>query len=497
MTAFAWLKPRSSARGLKAFVVVVCLVIVGIEGWRDWSERDQEIVKISSDALNLAKSLVQHVEDTFQLADALLVDVTDRVEAGGTLPDAIKRLDTFLVERVQSLQRIKSLTIYGEDGLLLSSSLPGHRGRVNGREQAFFQHHAASTGGDLFFGPLIRDPLGGDWVLTLSRRIEKSDGGFGGVAQISIPPRYFANFFGRIDVGSQGAITLFHMNGTLLSRYPYIERAIGSSGGHEPWFRNGTASGSYEYVSPIDRTARIGGFQRNHAFPIGVLASVGRDEALARWNREFVFRLVVIGLLVATIGSLGWNLAGQLRRRELAEAELTVLADTDGLTGLANRRTFDRHLELEWLRASRDGTPLSLLLIDVDQFKAYNDIYGHQAGDRCLQAVSEVLARSVTRPGDLVARYGGEEMVILLPDTDAEGASNVAETIRARVEALALRHDANPPLNILTVSIGGATSMPAYEFSRAAAKELVAMADQALYRAKTEGRNRVSTAEAA
>src|SRR3712207_6003977 len=206
MTAFAQTRPgssaprssapRSSARGLRAFVLVVCLVILGLEGWRDWNERGHEIARISNEALNLAKSLTQHVQDTLELADGLLVDVVDRVETGGVLPTAIARLDVFLVERVQSLQRIKSLTVYGANGLVMSSSLPGHRGKVNARDLAFFQHHSASTSSDWFLGPLIHDPLGGDWVLTLSRRFNNPDGSFGGVVQASVPPRYFGNFFG-------------------------------------------------------------------------------------------------------------------------------------------------------------------------------------------------------------------------------------------------------------------------------------------------------------
>jgi len=495
--ARALIRLISSALGLKAFVVVVCLAILGLEGWRDWSERQQEFARIRAEMTNLAKSLAQHAEDTFELADTLLVDVVDRVEKGGLSPAAIAEMDGFLTERTQPLPRIKSLTVYGPDGFLLSSSLPGHRHKVNAREQAFFQHHELSPSKTWFFGPLIRDPLGSDWILTLSRRVDKPDGSFGGVVQISIPPRYFGNFFGRFDVGRQGSIALFDKHGTILSRYPYLEQAIGVIGAPPNLFKGLSASGSTEYVSYVDGVERIAGYQHNHIFPITVLAAVGREEAMANWNKVFVFRSIAVMLLVAMIASLGWSLAGELRRREIAEAELAILADTDGLTGLANRRIFDRRMEIEWLRASRDGTPLSLLLVDVDQFKAYNDIYGHQAGDECLQTVATVLSKSVHRSGDLVARYGGEEVAILLPDTDADDAATVAERIRERVESLALQHEANPPSNVLTISIGSATCMPAFESVLMEPKDLIALADRALYRAKLEGRNRVSVAEAA
>lgn len=497
MTAFAHMRPRSAARGLRAFVVVVCLVILGLGGWRDWSDREQEIARINAENLNLAKSLVQHAEDTFEVADALLVDVVDRVEAGGALPNAIKRLDTFLVERVQSLPRIKALSVYEEDGFLLSSSLPGHRGKVNAEKQAFFQHHRDSASGDWFLGPLIRDPLGGDWVLTLSRRIDNPDGSFGGVAQASIPPRYFANFFGRFNIGQQGSITLLHKDGTLLSRYPYIENAIGADVSKEPQFLDRRGSGAYEYVSLFDGVTRMGGYYRNPMFPIGVLASVGQGEAMASWNREFVFRSVVMSVLVATIATLGWILSAELRRREEAEAELSVLAVTDGLTGLANRRMFDRQLEAAWLRAAREKSPVSLLLVDVDQFKAYNDIYGHQAGDECLRTIARALAGTARRPGDLVARYGGEELVVLLPDLDETGAAAVAEEIRAKVETLRVRHEANLPSRTLTVSVGSATRIPSLDRSRHGPEDLITLADAALYRAKQDGRNRVATAKAA
>jgi diguanylate cyclase (GGDEF)-like protein len=491
------IKAPSSAAWLKAFVVAVCLTIVALEGWRDWSERQEEFDRIAAEVTNLAKSLVQHAEDTFELADAILVDIVDRIEFDGASPHVIVEMDQFLAERIQTLRRFKSLTIYDDKGVLVGSSLPGHRYKVNSQDQAFFQHHGASTSRKWFFGPLIRDPLASDWILTLSRRFNKPDGSFGGVVVASIPHLYFPSFFGRFDVGSQGAIVLFHADGTLLSRHPYLERAIGRNVLYEPWFRAGMSPGSFEYVSPIDGQQRIGGYQRNHIFPIGVLASVSREEALAGWNREFMFRAIGVSLLVTLIACLGWSLSWQLRRREQAEAELSVLAATDGLTGLANRRTFDKALEAEWLRAARHGTSLSLLLIDLDRFKPFNDHYGHPAGDECLQAVARILSAAMKRPGDLVARYGGEEIAVLLPVTDAEGAATVAEEVRSRVQELSIPHDANVPSCVLTISIGTATLMPSFEHFDADPKILVALADQALYRAKLGGRNRVSVTQAA
>jgi len=490
-------KTYSSARGLKTFVVVICLAIIGLEVWRGWGERDQELVRIESEMRNLAKSLAQHAEDTFNLADAILVDMVDRIEREGTTPDAMAAMEGFFSERIQTLQALKVLTVYGEDGFVMSSSLPGHH-KVNVKDQAFFRHHAASLETKWFFGPIIRDPLGTDWVLTLSRRLDKPDGSFGGVVQVSIPPRYFANFFGRIDLGASGSIVMIStQDGRVLSRYPYAAQAIGVAQTASTWLLEGSPYGSGPYTSPIDGVRRLAGYQRNHVYPVVVLTAVSQDEALANWMEEFQIRSLGVTALVCIIGALGWRLARELHRREEVEAELAVLATTDGLTGLANRRTFDSRLEVEWLRASRDGTSLSLLLIDVDQFKAYNDIYGHQQGDECLRRVARTIAEGVRRPGDFVARYGGEEIVVLLPDTDEAGAAKVAEKIRAAVEALAMHHEANAPSHTLTISIGSVTQSPASERSRTDPARLINMADKALYQAKQNGRNRVAVATAA
>jgi diguanylate cyclase (GGDEF)-like protein len=172
------------------------------------------------------------------------------------------------------------------------------------------------------------------------------------------------------------------------------------------------------------------------------------------------------------------------RSRDLLE-RLTTL---DHLTGINNRRRYDEYLELEWRRAAREQTPIALIAIDIDHFKAYNDLYGHPKGDTCLVAVAQALASSVTRSPDLIARCGGEEFACVLPGTDAEGAGHLAQEMLARVLALELEHSRSQTHDRVTVSIGVAAMIPRPEDS---SRQLVALADAALYDAKAQGRNRV------
>lgn len=174
-----------------------------------------------------------------------------------------------------------------------------------------------------------------------------------------------------------------------------------------------------------------------------------------------------------------------VRQRRL----LQHLAHMDGLTELANRRRFDEIYAAEWQRARRHQHALSVALLDIDAFKQFNDHYGHPAGDRALRAVARVARNAMRRPGDLAARYGGEELVVLMPDTDAAQALFVAEGVREAVALLLLPHERSPASPVLTVSIGGAT-MGAGASEDAAA--LFGAADAALYRAKESGRNRVN-----
>jgi diguanylate cyclase (GGDEF)-like protein/PAS domain S-box-containing protein len=178
------------------------------------------------------------------------------------------------------------------------------------------------------------------------------------------------------------------------------------------------------------------------------------------------------------------NTENQLRK---TNALLQKISSIDALTGVANRRSFDENYAKEWRHGLRFSTPLSVILLDIDYFKKFNDNYGHHEGDTCLKQVAEALKRAAKRPGDLIARYGGEEFVIVLPITDERGAAYVAEQLRQEVELLHMPHPSSDVSSFVTASLGHATIVPTRDLSP---RELLVRADRALYQAKQEGRNR-------
>ncbi|HEX5801809.1 MAG TPA: diguanylate cyclase [Azospira sp.] len=189
------------------------------------------------------------------------------------------------------------------------------------------------------------------------------------------------------------------------------------------------------------------------------------------------------GKLIAVVETLR-----DMTEQKQAQIALQNLAARDALTGIANRRSFDSAMTLEWARAQREAQPLSLILADVDHFKRYNDHYGHPQGDECLRQVAGALASAVYRPADLAARYGGEEFAIVMPNTDASGAAAVAARVGERIRQLELAHAHSDVAEHVTLSIGVATLLPT---KGKEAATLVGAADKALYAAKRAGRNRL------
>jgi diguanylate cyclase (GGDEF)-like protein/PAS domain S-box-containing protein len=177
-----------------------------------------------------------------------------------------------------------------------------------------------------------------------------------------------------------------------------------------------------------------------------------------------------------------------ITERKMAEEQLKFIASMDGLTGIANRRHFDTTLDLEWRRAMRSVSPVSLIMIDIDFYKNYNDSYGHLAGDSCLQKIAHTIRDSLRRAGNFAARYGGEEFTVILPDTNAKEAYVFAESLREKIENLNIEHKDSIVGSNVTVSLGVSSLIPDKNRTR---DELISLADKALYKAKQGGRNRV------
>jgi diguanylate cyclase (GGDEF)-like protein/PAS domain S-box-containing protein len=611
---------RSLPSRAVVFVVFVCLSLAAMEAWREWTAYQSEIKDAETQSFNLAQSLAQHADDTFEIVDTVLLEIVKRVETDGMSPAALNRLTGILGARVAQQPRLQGLLIYDETGRWQSNSLNQFPEDLNSSARDYFQYHLKSRNTGPHLGPPIRNRSGIGWSVTVSRRLQHADGRFAGVALATLGADFFSDFYRQFNIGQDGSIALIQTTGTAVARFPYDDTFIGRDLSGAALIRGlGTApDGVRSFTSPIDGMDRISGHKSAARFPLLVQVAVGRDEVLSAWREEALYRAGAVSLLTILIGATGLRLAGQVRLRQRTEAalaqseadfrllaenssdmvvrmggdgrrryvspaakrllgyepaeledgsifdmvhvddreqvaraldtmrsgehrestitfrsrhkdgsqvwleaslrvaedpdtglpdglvavsrdiserkrleeELTTLARTDGLTGLANRRTFDTALGLEARRASRQSMALSLILIDVDRFKIYNDSFGHVAGDECLRCVAGAIAGIVGRSGDLVARYGGEEFVLLLPATDATAALMVAERARLAVAALAIPHGANGPSGVVTISAGVATGTATPEVSEIDRAWLVEAADAALYLAKAEGRNR-------
>ncbi|MFC6301616.1 diguanylate cyclase [Pseudomonas sp. CCM 7893] len=357
----------------------------------------------------------------------------------------------------------------------------------------FFQVHQQNTDAGLFISRPFKVRCDCDqvWRIAFSRRVSGPDAEFAGVAVATMRLAYFDQLFNSLTIGS-GSINLLNSNGILLAQQPLLERdMIDKDLSTRPNFKRmlREGNGSFRGVSSVDGMPRLYTFTNVGTLPLIVVVALSSDNVFAAWKRAALLISGATGVLCIGLLWLTWLLRLELRRRYRAEAVLSELAATDALTSLANRRTLDQRLHLEWDRTQRSGEPLALLMIDVDHFKDFNDRHGHQSGDEALRSVAHVIDSNIRRPADLAARYGGEEFAVVLPQTDGNGAGLIAEHIRSAVEHLPpVVGDTTP----ITVSIGIATWD---KNNRGSLEELLLNADRALYEAKRSGRNRIVDAK--
>ena len=359
---------------------------------------------------------------------------------------------------------------------------------MNYSERGYFKFHASHPDRGPFVGARIKSKIDGSDNVTVTRRWNNADGSFAGVVVTSVSMQAFQRLFDQMQARSGGVIALLSEDGTILARSPPVpDNGVSPAGSDLQQLVSRQPSPlPFADVSGIDGLRRLGSYQHLDRFPLTVLVSQSEWDVQRSWRQELLSQLLILMCVTAVLGVLG--------RRELkSKWMLRAQAMQDGLTGLANRRRFDEQIEHEFRRAARSGQPVSLVVIDLDRFKAYNDHFGHLGGDECLRTTAQAIQGFTRRSGDLAARIGGEEFANLLPGSSAAEATTIAEGVRMAVHGLALPH-APTVGGMVTLSAGVATAMPGRESQSTHA--LIEQADAVLYAGKLQGRNVVVVAGA-
>ncbi|APG19368.1 GGDEF domain-containing protein [Kosakonia radicincitans] len=493
---------RESFIGLTILVVVFFVMSI-ILSFHIWITRVQTINDLNTNVSNLSHTLNLYSEGVIRQGEMLIENLSDITEIYGEDKSQITNIKKILAGQDELLEQLNNVVIYDATGNTLIALHERLSGRANSADRFFFVYHQNNTSKKVFIGPPVVSRTNGKWVITISRRLEDHQGRFAGVAVLTLNIENFLETFGKIDIGHSGAIALTSESGILLIRYPFDDKYIGRVISNSPLFTTylkNSNSGTARSVSRFDNIPRMYAFQKNKRYGLVTTVAVSIDEGMLAWKKQSEILIVIVIFLMGGVITSGYFLLRDIHRRVRTSRELSktteslmtaneklkAMAAEDSLTGLANRRKFDEALPREVLQCAVNKHAISLMLIDIDYFKKYNDNYGHLAGDDCLRQVATSLKKTIKSSSALVARYGGEEFVVILPAIDLIAAEKKAKKIIQSICQENIPHEYSP-FGIVTVSIGIASGPgPAVKGKETT---LIELADDALYHAKYAGRN--------
>ena len=479
--------------------LLVTLGIVGVTYWTVMRARRTAVDQIVASAETARDVAAANVMQLFQMLDMPLRGAQLAMQ-GQDYSRAQHELDhSLLFDRTTLASAFGAVYIIDAKGDAVYDMRDTDKVPVNRESLPFFLRHKAEPGIGLLIDPPF--PLqDGRYGIALSRRLDTQDGQFNGLVVGTIRMDYLLTLLGQYNIKG-GTLALIRSDGPLIARYPYRPEDIGLDFNKFPVMKTYRSSpkGNFIAVAEADGIERFVAYREITGFPLILRVAMNGQQTLDSWRSQTITTISMVGGLLLAQLLLTLVLLREIGRRETAEnsyrqlaEELNSLAHLDKLTSLPNRRKFDHDFDVEWRRMMRNRSCLSLLMIDIDHFKGYNDTYGHQAGDVALQAVARCIASAIRRPGDLAARYGGEEFAVILPDTPRDGANVVALGIHAALAAANIVSSASAN-GRLTVSIGISTAMHGPEAGSISCLEA---ADAALYEAKEQGRNRIVVSQA-
>ncbi|KZB98971.1 Phytochrome-like protein cph2 [Methylobacterium radiotolerans] len=446
--------------------------------------------KAEQTSKNLLQVIERDIARNFEIIDLTLLAVVDNLKAPGVADATPEMRQLILFDRAATARDLGVMLVLDENGdsVIDAAQVPARKANYVDRD--YFQAHKARGDLGLFVSRPLVSRLTGVRMVVLSRRIDKPDGSFGGIVLATLKLSYFSRLFDQLGLGRDGAVNLYLRDGTRIMRHPYEEADIGVNIAGAPTFERFVRerAGSFVATSVRDGVERHYTFTQVGELPLVLNVALATDDIEAGWRAKAVVVGAVLLLLCGLTAALSLLFGRELRRRAGMQAELARISLTDALTGLPNRRQFEATFGRAWEGARRTGKPLSLLVVDADHFKRYNDRYGHAVGDAVLKGLARCLSVSVHRPDDLVARVGGEEFAMLLPDTDEAGALRVADRVHAELASLSFEA-ARIEAGTVTVSIGLAVADVSGDMG-----DIYRGADAALYRAKAGGRNRTCRA---
>ncbi|MEP9376089.1 sensor domain-containing diguanylate cyclase [Aquabacter sp. CN5-332] len=490
--------PKRFTSGLyvPALTGMIIAAVLAIQGFMLWQSRQEAWNSAVRSGENVMHALLDAVDQKLARVEFSVTAAQVSLESGELDGLSPRQRDLFLFDRTPSADLINSMMVISRRGEVVIESGDASLSTLSLSDRDYFLAHVRKNAGTYLSPPFRSRFKGGDPSVAMSRRLSSPDGSFNGVVMASLRLAYFRTLFDNVKLGPNSIISLIGLNGSILMRSPSTdgEGNIGMDLNRQPVFeRMLTSNSPFVGTASVDGKDRLYIFGRVGSFPLLLSVGLSIDDIYAEWNRQaIVFGSLTLAFCVALVFLVRGLQLGLIRSTQM-EQLLKTMSLTDVLTGLPNRRAFEERFDSEFRRMAREGTQMALLLIDVDHFKAVNDSHGHLTGDKFLRMLARQIQRSAVRPGDVAARFGGEEFTVLLPSTDVKGAMYIAERIRTDIERTSISLETGLRVGT-TVSIGIVTAQPG---TRGSPNDLLKLADDALYEAKASGRNRVVWRESA